>query len=337
MSCYHPLKAFPIGLTENGKTKYKIVGNAVDHIEDVNGMYYPVMEKYNQFGIAIRDYIEIPCGKCIGCRLDYSRTWANRMMLELKDHETAYFVTLTYNDEHVPISYYPDPETGEAIEVYTLSKRDVQLFFKRLRKAGQVVRYFLAGEYGNMTFRPHYHAIIYGLRLDDLKPLKRTKGGLLYTSEFLERTWQKGLVAVAEVTWETCAYTARYVTKKLKGDLAEFYKIHNIVPEFALMSRKPGLARKYYDENKDKFYATDTIIISTDKGGLKFKPPKYFDCLYELDNPEEYGKIKAKRRMMAEAHRKLKLSKTDLNYYELLSVEENIKKRQLEALPRKEF
>lgn len=339
MSCYSPLRAFQIGLTELGKPKYKIVGNSVDHIENVNGQWLPFVEKYTKYGISVHDYIEIPCGKCIGCRLDYSRTWANRMMLELQDHKESYFVTLTYDEDNVPKSYYPDPDTGEAIQSLTLCKRDVQLFFKRLRKSldGQKVRYYLCGEYGTNTLRPHYHAIIFGLPLNDLTPVRKMSYGLLYSSAFLASIWQKGMVGVTEVTWETCAYTARYVTKKLNGNLAEFYTIHNLTPEFSLMSRKPGLARRYYDENKDEFYNYDEIYVATARKGVKFKPPKYYDCLYAIDNPAEFGKIKENRRKMAENLRHLKLSKTDLDYYQLLSVEENKKLRQVQNLPRKEF
>lgn len=339
MACYTPLRAWPIGINPTGKTDYKITGRNVDHLEKINGKWMPNVDKYTYYGNVLRDYIEIPCGKCIGCRLDYSRTWANRMMLELKDHESAYFVTLTYDNDNVPVTYYADPDTGEALESLTLVKRDVQLFFKRLRKAlgDTKIRYYLCGEYGSQTLRPHYHAIIYGLTLSDLIVVRKMEYGQLYTSEFLTNIWQKGMVGVTEVTWETCAYVARYVTKKLNGNLSEFYKLHNLQPEFALMSRKPGIARKYYDENKDEFYNYDEIYLKTAKKGIKFKPPRYFDCLYAIDNPEHYDKIKVRRTNLAKSLRILKLSNTDLNYYDLLSVEENKKLRQVQSLPRKEI
>ena len=181
MSCYHPLKAFDIssveGLTKNNKTNYKICSYDVNHLELINNKLVPFSDEFRSANCAryLADFIEIPCGKCIGCRLDYSRDWANRMMLEASYHEQNYFITLTYDDLHVPKSYYPCPETGEALPSLTLSKRDVQLFLKRLRKlTGQQFRYYLCGEYGSTTHRPHYHLIVFGLVLDDLQPLRTT-------------------------------------------------------------------------------------------------------------------------------------------------------------------
>ena len=114
--------------------------------------------------------VPLPCGQCIGCRIDYSRQWANRCLLELKYHDSAWFCTFTYDDDHVPRTYYPDPETGEAIPALTLQKRDFQLLMKRIRKKfeNDKIRFFMSGEYGSQTFRPHYHAILFGLHLDDL-------------------------------------------------------------------------------------------------------------------------------------------------------------------------
>ena len=156
-------------------------------------------------------------------------------------------------------------------------KRDFQLLMKRIRFkfSDDKIRFFMSGEYGSQTFRPHYHAILFGLHLDDLKPYKTVKeAGEYYTyynSESLQECWPYGYVVVGEVTWESCAYTARYVMKKLKGKEAKFYEEHNIQPEFTLMSRKPGIARRYYDEHPD-IYEQDKINVSTPKGGKSFRP-----------------------------------------------------------------
>ena len=194
MSCYHPLKGFDIsaieGLTKNNKKNYKICSYEVNHLEKINGKYIPFADSFRSSRCEryVSDFIEIPCGKCIGCRLDYTRDWANRMMLEASYHEQNYFITLTYDDTHVPKSYYACPETGEALPSLTLSKRDIQLFLKRLRKlTGQSFRYYLCGEYGSNTHRPHYHLIVFGLNLDDLKPLKQMDGWKYYTSATIER------------------------------------------------------------------------------------------------------------------------------------------------------
>lgn len=368
MACYHPLKAFPIGLTRAGKTMYKITPYGVDHVEQYNGIWYCMSDSFRgQYADrCVRDFVEIPCGKCIGCRIEYSRQWANRCMLELGYHDSAYFVTLTYDDYHVPTSLYGDPDTGECIPSLTLSKRDWQLFMKRLRRAfpEDKLRFFMSGEYGSETMRPHYHAIIFGLHLNDLKPYKPGPNGFqYYMSEALQLVWSSpcegghtplsstleefygkplfhehncdpiGMVVVSEVTWETCAYTARYVMKKLKGSDALFYEDFNIEPPFSLMSRKPGIARQWYEDHPE-YRDYEYINVSTPTGGKKFRPPKYFDRLYDLECPEEMAEIKEARRRMAEASKQAKLASTDLSYEELLQVEENNLQSRLKGLVR---
>lgn len=349
MACYHPLKGFPVGLTIAGKTSYKITGYGVDHLELIRGVWTPVHSSIrgSLAERVVKEFVEIPCGQCVGCRLEYSRQWANRCMLELAYHDSAYFVTLTYNDSHVPKTLYGDQGTGEVRCALTLRKRDVQLFFKRLRKAFPdcKIRYYLAGEYGGKTHRPHYHAIIYGLKLDDLVFYKRSDQNYRYfTSQSLQDAWSIydpanmifdpiGYVVVGQVTWETCAYTARYIMKKLKGDASSFYELYNLEPEFTLMSRKPGIAAQYYLDNPDCF-SKEFIHISTEKGGIKFRPPKYYDRLFDIDHPGELDNIKLFRKENAIAAREIKLSNTNLSYMELLAVEEANVLARLKSLKR---
>lgn len=363
MSCYHPLKAFQIGLTKNNKPDYKIVSYEIDHLEYQKNSWIPC--NFKDRGLyaerVVRDFVEIPCGKCRGCRLDYSRQWADRLMCELEYHDSAYFVTLTYNPKYVPKAYYADPETGEAKEIYTLCKRDVQLFMKRLRKVfpDDHIRFYLCGEYGSETYRPHYHLIIFGLHLTDGYPWRwnREDGQnfVYYRSPSLERVWSKkceesttplaqqekvgnlyepiGNVEYSEVTWATCAYTARYVTKKLNGDAAIFYETFNLVPPFSLMSRKPGIGRQYYEDHPDMF-KKEYLNLSTPKGGLKFRPPKYYEKLFELDHPDEAKQRKDVRKAMAESAKALKLSQTELSYLDMLAVAEEIKIKRTDKLKR---
>lgn len=188
-------------------------------------------------------YSIVPCGKCPACRMDYSRVWANRMLVELNDQENqAVFLTLTYNSESLP---YTDPDdTGRRYP--TLSKRDLQLFWKRLRKQypGKRIRYYIAGEYGPKTHRPHYHAIVYGFSLKDFDDLKFLRfnglGQAYYTSPKLEAIWSNGFIVLSEVTWHTCAYVSRYVLKK-RGKLDKYVVATGVEPEFNLSSRKPGI------------------------------------------------------------------------------------------------
>lgn len=332
MACYYPLKGYDIGIkTINNKPHYKIVP------------YETVF--YNEDGSEM-DYIEIPCGRCIGCRLAYSRMWADRCLAEATLHEHSEFVTLTYNDIHVPYSEQViDLGSGELI-YKTLRKRDVQLFMKRLRKNypyDNKLRFFLAGEYGEEKARPHYHAIIFGLKLDDKKFHCKTGLGFnLYTSEFLNSVWsdslgQIGHVIVADVTWETCAYTARYIMKKQNGEGAQFFKENGIQQEFTLMSRKPGLAKEFYDLNKLDLLRFGEVNISTPKGGRKVNNVKYFKKFLEIEYPDQYNENKNAKIAEMKVIKALKLQETDKSYLELLETAESVKKSRIKRLERKDI
>ncbi len=331
MSCFHPIYAVRIGIKENGKADLKMLGYTPDDRET-----YVIWHNHQYPRSAL---VPLPCGQCVGCRIDYSRQWANRCMLELGYHDSAWFCTFTYDDDHVPRTYYPDPETGEAIPALTLQKRDFQLLMKRIRKKfeNDKIRFFMSGEYGSSTFRPHYHAILFGLHLDDLIPYKTVKEAdqyyTYYNSPSLQECWPYGYVVVGEVTWESCAYTARYVMKKLKGKEAVFYESHNIQPEFTLMSRKPGIARQYYDDNPG-LYDFDFINVSTPKGGKRFRPPRYYDKLFEIDNPEEFKVLKEKRADLARKSQEAKLKATSLQSAELMQVQEDKLSNRLKSLRR---
>lgn len=341
MACTHPWKAWKIGLTPAGKADLKITDFDFDHLEqapgsqELIGVRTPIVA--NPLAKVYREFVQIPCGSCTACRLEYSKQWANRCMLELQYHDSAYFVTLTYDEEHIPLSYYADKYTGEALAVGTLRKRDLQLFMKRLRKKfGENIRFFAAGEYGSDTFRPHYHLIIFGLHLGDLQVYKQQRGFTYYNSPSLQDVWSDnigsnrcpryepfGYAVVAPVTWEACAYTARYVMKKLKGPAAWWYDEYNIEPPFTLMSRNPGIAHQWYVDHPD-FNEYEYINVATETGGRKFRPPRYLNYLYDIDYPEQSAILKESRKQMAIKAQELKLSKTDLPYLEYLRVEEQI-------------
>lgn len=347
MPCYHPLKGFQVGLTSAGKKDMKICSYKTDHVEiDFKGHVVaadtPMRSPYAKK--VIKDFVQIPCGRCIGCRLAYSRQWADRCMLELGFHKQSWFVTLTYDDDHLPISESVNQETGEIAETATLVKRDVQLFMKRLRKYYKYdnpIRYFIAGEYGSQTYRPHYHAIIFGLKLDDLKLYKQTMEGYnYYNSQFLSKCWKKGHVVIGKVNWDTCAYTARYIMKKQYGDAAKIYEKYNIQPEFTTMSLKPAIGRSYFDEKVAESgidICSDDIWIGTVEGGRRIRPPKYFDRLFGQIGESELAGLKEIRQEFAEDMNKIKLQSTSLPYLEMLAVEEENKKAAISSLKRKEF
>lgn len=234
--------------------------------------------------------LDLPCGRCIGCRLDRSRHWATRIMLESQMHTVSCFVTLTYDDDHLP---YPP----------SLDHSEFQRFMKRLRKRFGAVRYYMCGEYGDHNMRPHYHACFFGLDFPD-KVLWSVapSGNNLYRSPSLEALWPLGFSSVAELSFESAAYVARYVLKKVTGDLAEDHysfvdadtgEVFARVPEYAHMSTHPGIASSWFDKYSGDVYsdARDFVVVN----GRTCKPPRYFDKLLKRVDPKLYEYVKSDR------------------------------------------
>lgn len=332
MSCYHPLKGFKIGVNPSGKPQYKITGYDVIGVKFENGVWKDCHEllKTDLFTPMVTESIDIPCGHCIGCYLDRSRQWADRCMIEASYHEHNCFLTLTYDDFHLPAAGSLVDEDGVVFSdspFHPLVKRDLQLFMKSLRKriAPVKCRFFACGEYGSHTFRPHYHMILFGYDFSDDRVLykKNFNGDALYNSPTLDACWKRGHAVIADVTWNTCAYVSRYCLKKRNNDLTDFYDSFDLTPEFTLMSRKPGIARQYYDDFKEKIYSTEEIFISDANGSKKLRPPKYFDKLYDIDYPSDFEAIKLHRQEFAKMKKDMILQKTDLDYLDYLAVEEH--------------
>ena len=317
MSCYHPLIGYRSDtIGDNGKKKVKIISlredETIDDFKDVGAFL-------------------IPCGHCIGCRLDYSRKWADRMMLELETAKKGIFVTLTYDNDHMHIN--------EGSSYGTLDKRDCQLFMKRLRKEYKNrIRFFLAGEYGETTLRPHYHAIIYGIRLSDISDCKHfgrnDLGQAYYISEEFQKIWSLGNVLLADVSWQTCAYVARYVVKKQLGENKKVYEERKVIPEFCLMSRRPGIGADYLERNPDCL-DYKSINLSTPEGGVKISIPKYYLKKYQMTNPLEYDKIMEERRKFSCDANLLELQGTDKFFEQYLRTKEENKRGSMKALKRK--
>lgn len=331
MPCYHPLTAYDV--TPSGQScqeKRKIIFNPSA----------PLADSLRRDG----RILQLPCGQCIGCRLEYSRQWANRCMLELPYHDQAWFLTLTYDDAHVPKSFAVDKDTGECLApVMTLRARDLQLFFKLLRRhfPNDHIRFFAAGEYGTESLRPHYHAIVFGLHLDDIQLYKRSVLGYNYfNSAKLSRCWidgsdgtQRGYVVAGQVSWDTCAYVARYILKKQKGATKDIYSNLGIEPEFSRMSRKPGIGHQYYVDHPE-IWQYDKINVMTPSGGRSFTHPRYLRHLYEIDDPVSAAQLSELRKQRAIANQFLKLSLTDKDYYDILQDEERSKQSSLNSLIR---
>lgn len=278
----------------------------------------------------------LPCRHCVGCRLSKSREWANRAVMEQLYHEQSWFLTLTYDDEHLPPAFPVDPATGEILSVHaTLVKRDLQLFLKRLRKSGQIVRYFAAGEYGTHTFRPHYHLLLFGLQLDDVQLLRKNFDNQPYfTSPTLDRLWPFGYHILGRVTWQSAAYVARYTMKKAThGYDAFYYRKAAIEPEFQTMSLRPALGRQYYDDHPELF-DFDSFSVATPDGGRKMYAPEYFRKLYRDSHPVESFKRSLDSNLNREVKTHLKLMLTDNDFCDMLKIEEEKQLSRLSALTR---
>lgn len=229
----------------------------------------------------------VPCGWCIGCRKEYARQWAVRGMHEAKMHEDNCFVTLTYEDM---------PAYG------SLVPRDLQLFFKRLRKAVAPKRfsYFAAGEYGERNRRPHYHACLFGLDFAD-KVLWAVRGDhRTYRSPLLERCWSDGMSEVGSLTYASVRYVAGYITKKISGKVdpdayidvdEETGEITSRVPEFSRVSNRPAIGLRWYEKYGKEVRVTDSVVVA----GREEKPPRYYDKLFKLFDPVGMAETSDKR------------------------------------------
>lgn len=328
MSCYHPLIA-SVDVDDFGKK----------HLHFLPSKYSPDLLKYQvdcgleipkrledgSFGKIVVPYqnlMKIPCGKCIGCKFDYTKQWADRMIMELFDNDgKGVFVTLTYNNDHVPFAV---DEDGLPVSL-SLQKRDFQLFMKRLRKhfSDKSIRFFACGEYGR-TLRPHYHAIIFGISLSDFPDLvvhgMNELNQLYFVSQTFTDIWSNGFTLLADVSYKTCAYVARYNVKKAYGDNV---KPHELAEDsFVLMSRRPGIASRFYDFHPD-FFDTMSAYFADSNGSVRVSCPTYFLNKLSIDNPEKYANIVRERRQLSKERELLRLARSDLSYPEQLEIEEN--------------
>lgn len=293
MSCTKPLVRFSDGEVRSLK-EYLAYGKKRDQLGPIpEGPEWPesyqnrLLRKIKSEGAAL-----IPCGHCAGCKLYSRSSWANRMEMELAYHENAWFLTLTYDDEHIPYRYTWDTGTGEIItENYSLRYEDLQGFWKRLRRyieyhklGNSKIMYYAAGEYGGQTHRPHYHAIVYDLPIkkEDLKVYKKERGNVYYNCEWIKKIWGNGFVVLSAATWNSMSYTAGYTAKKVYGkEGKEFYKELGILPERPMMSTKPAIGAAYYYDHAAEIYEKDQIQL---KNGRLVKPPRYFDKLFDLEH-----------------------------------------------------
>ncbi|QCQ84756.1 replication initiator protein [Blackfly microvirus SF02] len=217
----------------------------------------------------------IPCGKCIGCRMNWRAQWAVRSMHEKRMHQLSAFVTLTYSDENLP--------PGRS-----LSLRHYQNFMKTLRLArGSGLRFFGCGEYGDTTKRPHYHFLFFNTDFPDMRFLKSsTTGAPLYRSAELSGMWKFGDNFIGSVDHASCSYVTGYILKKCV-DPVDYFPLEN---EFRTMSRRPGLGHSWFEKFSKEAYDHDSCVMDGHEVGL----PRYYDTLYERVNG--VGSLKSTKR-----------------------------------------
>lgn len=263
MACFYPVKAF------------SLASGGISFVErgDVKGD------------------IKVPCGRCVGCRLDRARDWSLRIGHESKLHEHKWFLTLTYDETHLP---HPP----------SLNYSDFPAFAKSARRAYGPFRFFMCGEYGEQTRRPHYHAIAFGLDLSDRKRWGGTDEMPLFRSDKLEKLWGRGAVMAGAVTAQSANYVARYSLKKVTGQMADAHYLwvdpatgeqHQLMPEFCRMSNRPGIGADWYSRYHTDFHTHDYAI----RDGVKNPVPRYYDKLakrhgYELDVIKQEREIKSR-------------------------------------------
>ena len=296
MTCYSPLKGFED--KENGGIVFKRSSLAGAEME-------------------------VACGQCIGCRIDKSQEWATRIVHESQMHRDNCFVTLTYDSENVP----PDG---------SLNKQHFQKFMKRLRRqnSDKKIRFFHCGEYGEQLDRPHYHACLFGIDFDDRVEFGANNGVVHYTSKILEQTWGKGFCTIGELNYQTAAYTARYIMKKVTGKRAEEHyervnpitgEIIQLEPEYVTMSLKPGIGRNFYERYKTDFFPRDECPVPG--RGVYKTVPRYYENLYAETDPDAYRKIKRAREKYRNTHK-------DEYTARRLEAKYTVKKAQLKQLKR---
>lgn len=238
--------------------------------------------------------ISIPCGQCVECRLAHAGSWAVRIVKEASCYPSNSFITLTYDNEHLPADK-------------SLSRRDIALFHKRLhnrllRDRGYGIRFYYSGEYGETYGRPHYHSIIFDFGFPDKVFYKKNaRGEPIYRSEFLSELWPAGGNGIGDVTFETAAYTAGYVVDKITGEKADaFYtrlddegRPHRIETPFSFMSK--GIGKPWFLKYGCETYRDDNVVVA----GRVRRPPRYFDKLFEGIDPDRLLRLKSVRKRRA--------------------------------------
>lgn len=272
-------------------------------------------------------HIQIPCGRCIGCRLERAKEWALRCYHESLTTQEAgresMFLTLTYADEHLP----PD---------HQLNHEHFQKMLRKLRKKTKLkIRFFMSGEYGQPTeknkfiARPHYHAIIFGYRPSDLKLVNLRNKNRNYISESFAEYWPHGTHEIGHVTYRNAGYVARYTLKKQQSiecnpETGEVHQPQRCeTPIYIQMSKHPGIGHAWYQKYKSDLYPHDFAVTPD---GKETAVPKYYRKLLEREDPT-----------LADQLRKLRVEKAQNspdNTWDRMDVRHFIQNKKAERLKR---
>lgn len=255
-----------------------------------------------------QDVVLVPCRVCLGCKASEARDWSIRCYHEAQFHTRLWrdpvtrtdtvipnsvMLTLTYDDEHLP-------------EDRTLRHSDVQKFFKdvRNRRGSGSVRYFMCGEYGGVTHRPHYHILLFGEDFSDRYQEVTSDGQRLSQSYELDEIWFRGRATIDDLNFQTARYVAGYVNKpahtqgNFTGPLAESLvvatgevRVEAIAPEYRTMSKRPGLGLAWIERNYERVYPADHVVIN----GHEYPPPGYYDRWLKVNHPSLYYDVQSER------------------------------------------
>lgn len=312
--------------------------------------------------------MQVNCGQCWSCRLQRSRHWAIRLVKEASywPEEQRMFLTLTYNQQNLP------DHGNLKVQDFQKFMKDLRYHFSTKKgnekRQHKKIKYFHCGEYGQACRtcgqslpyhqesksglkyndcnkfdkglgRPHYHAIIFGITFNDMEEFKKTSSGeLIYKSKTLDKLWSKGFCSIGNVTFESCAYVARYIMKKVTGTNADQHyqrqtvdmetgeiNLNPVNPEYITMSRNPAIAKEYFQDNMLDITKNDAVILSRQGKAYLNQPPRYFMKLLEREKPEKYDDIKNKR---------LRAQKLNKQTEQNLIISEKIKKIKTKTLTR---
>lgn len=359
MSCTHPMIRIETNKrykNQEGKWSYKAVFEWPEHGK-TGSKIQDIHEKLIKYG-NYRRYDIIPCGKCLGCFLEKARDKAVQLSLEKINPEyksnECWFITLTYEDEYLPIHTYKNEETGEQFSGASTELRDLQNWIKKIRDnhPDKNIRYMAAREYGSTSLRPHYHLIIFGLPLDQelfVKVGNNTNGDPLWTTPQLDnmeskdcwsvrrplgdrsaKMYRAGNVMIGEVTFQSISYVARYTIKKANKEYKSdwWYKAQGLDVE--AISQSQDLGKWYYELHKHEIYNRDLVPVLGKNGNFS-RPPRSFDRLYKREFPKQYEEVIQRRKEKMLTNMLQEELQTDMDYLSILESKE-LKDKQFKDL-----